>query len=212
MVSLKRRILDIAYENKLSHLGSYFSSVGIIDKIFREKKREDIFILSAGHAALALYTVIEKYHDIDAEYLFHKHGGHPHRSEEDKIYCSTGSLGLGLPIAVGRALSNENRTVHCLISDGECAEGSIWEALRYITEKNIKNIRVYVNINGYAAYDSVDTKYLSDRLKAFCPDINLEFTTVNHFPFLKGLNAHYHVMSEEDYKLARKILDYEETF
>ena len=99
-----------------------------------------------------------------------------------------------------------------MISDGECAEGSIWEALRYITEKNIKNIRVYVNINGYAAYDSVDTKYLSDRLKAFCPDINLEFTTVNHFPFLKGLNAHYHVMSEEDYKLAREILDHEETF
>ena len=123
-----------------------------------------------------------------------------------------GQSWVGLPIAVGRALSNENRTVHCLISDGECAEGSIWEALRYITEKNIKNIRVYVNINGYAAYDSVDTKYLSDRLKAFCPDVNLEFTTVNHFPFLKGLNAHYHVMSEEDYKLARKILDYEETF
>jgi len=97
-------------------------------------------------------------------------------------------------------LANKNRKVYVLISDGECAEGSIWEALRFIKEDNIDNIEVYVNINGYAAYDKVDTKYLSDRLKAFLPNINLEYTSVNQYPFLKGLNAHYHVMSENDYK------------
>ena len=143
MEFLKRRVLDIAYKYKLSHLGSYFSSLMIVDDIFKNKADDDIFILSSGHAALALYAAIEKYHGIDAEELFNKHGGHPHRDEENKIYCSTGSLGLGLTVAAGRAMANKNRIVHCLISDGECAEGSIWEALRFIHENKIENIKVY---------------------------------------------------------------------
>lgn len=206
MSHLKKRIADIAYKHKLSHLGSYFSSVDIIDKIYQTKEKDDIFILSSGHAALALYVVLEKYEGIDAEELFKKHGGHPHRDEANQIYCSTGSLGMGITVAVGRAMANKNRKVYVLISDGECAEGSIWESLRYIQESNLSNIEVYVNVNGYAAYDKVDTKYLVDRLKVFLPKINIEYTTVNQLPFLKGLNAHYHVMSDQDYKLAKTSL------
>ena len=200
MVNLKKRILEIAYKHKLSHLGSYLSAVDIIDEIYHSKNEEDIFILSSGHAALALYVVLEKYEDKNAEELFIKHGGHPHRDEANGIYCSTGSLGLGITVAVGRALANKNRKVHVLISDGEAAEGSVWEALRFIQESNLTNIEVYVNVNGYAAYDKVDIKYLADRLKAFLPSINIRYTDVNQYPFLRGLNAHYHVMSEEDYK------------
>ena len=200
MVNLKKRILEIAYKHKLSHLGSYLSAVGIIDEIYKSKNKEDIFILSSGHVALALYVVLEKYEDKNAEELFLKHGGHPHRDEDNGIYCSTGSLGLGITVAVGRALANKNRKVHVLISDGESAEGSVWEALRFIQENNLTNIEVYVNVNGYAAYDKVDTKYLSDRLKVFLPNIKLRYTSVNQTPFLKGINAHYHIMSEEDYK------------
>ena len=200
MVSLKKRILEIAYKHKLSHLGSYLSAVDIIDEIYRYKDPRDIFILSSGHAALALYVVLEKYEGKDAEELFLKHGGHPHRDELNGIYCSTGSLGLGITVAVGRALANKNRKVHVLISDGESAEGSVWEALRFIKESNLSNIEVYVNVNGYAAYDKVDIKYLVDRLKVFLPTINIRYTSVNQYPFLRGLNAHYHVMSEEDYK------------
>lgn len=203
---LKRRILDIAYENKLSHLGSYFSCLDIVDSIFNTKHIDDIFILSCGHAALALYAVIEKYHGIDASLLFKKHGGHPHRDEKNHIYCSTGSLGSGLPIAVGRALANPHRKVYCLISDGECAEGSIWESLKFIYENNVKNIKVYVNVNGYAAYDTVDVKYLVSRLKTFLPDINIVYTDVGVFSFLRGLNAHYHVMSKQDYECAKEEL------
>ena len=203
---LVNRTLDIAYENKLSHLGSYFSSVGIIDDIYADKAEDDIFILSAGHCALALYVVLEKYLHHDASVLFQKHGGHPHRCEEDDLFCSTGSLGMGITVAVGRALANPDRTVHCLISDGECAEGSIWESLKFIYENNVKNIKIYVNVNGYAAYDSVDTKYLVKRLEAFLPDINIIYTDVGTFPFLRGLNAHYHVMNEKDYDLAKRIL------
>ena len=201
MVSLKKRILEIAYKHKLGHLGSYLSAVGIIEEIYQTKKTEDIFILSSGHAALALYVVLEKYEGKNAEELFLKHGGHPHLDEANGIYCSTGSLGLGITVAVGRALANKNRKVHVLISDGESAEGSVWEALRFIQESNLTNIEVYVNVNGYAAYDKVDVKYLVDRLKVFLPTINIRYTSVNQYPFLRGLNAHYHVMSEEDYKL-----------
>ena len=200
MVNLKKRILEIAYKHKLSHLGSYLSAVGIIDEIYKSKNKEDIFILSSGHAALALYVALEKYEGKNAEELFLKHGGPPHRDEDNGIYCSTGSLGLGITVAVGRALANKNRKVHVLISDGESAEGSVWEALRFIQENNLTNIEVYVNVNGYAAYDKVDTKYLVDRLEAFLPRINIRYTSVNQYPFLRGLNAHYHVMSEEDYK------------
>jgi len=211
-LNLKKRVLEVAYRNKLSHLGSYFSALNVIDGIYSEMSKNDIFILSSGHAALALYAVLEKHHGISAEWLFKKHGGHPHRGEENHIYCSTGSLGLGLTVAIGRALASPNKDVYCLISDGECAEGSIWESLRFIEENNIKNIKVYVNINGYAAYDAVDEKYLSDRLKVFYPNINLVYTTVSHFHFLKGLNAHYHVMNEEDYKLASTEIENAQRF
>ena len=199
-MNLKKRILEIAYKNKLSHLGSYLSSLEIIKEIYKKKNSEDIFILSSGHAALALYVVLEAYEGRNAEILFKKHGGHPHRNEEDGLYCSTGSLGLGITVAIGRALANPKRKVYVLISDGESAEGSVWEALRFIHDQNIKNIEVYVNINGYAAYDKIDSEYLSKRLLTFLPNINLRYTSVNQYPFLKGINAHYHVMSEEDYK------------
>ncbi len=203
---LYQRILDIAYTSKCSHLGSYFSAVDIIDDIFEQKNKDDIFILSSGHAAIALYCVIEKYYGIGAAKLFKKHGGHPHRDEENHIYCSTGSLGMGITVAVGRALANPNKKVYVLLSDGECAEGSVWESLRFIKEQNIENIEVYVNANGYAAYDAVDVDYLERRLKSFLPSINVIRTKVNQFSFLNGLNAHYHVMSKDDYDEATKEL------
>lgn len=199
MSNLKKRILEIAYKNKLGHLGSYFSSVDIIDEIYSKMDKDDIFILSSGHAALALYVCIEKYHGINAEELFKKHGGHPHRDEENKIYCSTGSLGLGICIALGRAVANPNRKVWVLISDGESAEGSIWESLKTIVEENINNIEVFVNVNGYAAYKEVDADYLENRLYSFLPTIKIRNTTVEQFSFLKGLNAHYHIMNEDNF-------------
>jgi transketolase len=167
-------------------------------------KNEDIFILSSGHASLALYVCLEKYRNINAEFLFNKHGGHPHLDEENQIYCSTGSLGLGITVAIGRALANKNKNVYVLISDGECAEGSVWEALKCIYELEISNIYIYVNVNGYAGYDEVNKEYLSTRLKSFLPSVNIEYTSVEQFPFLKGLNAHYHIMSEMDYLSIQK--------
>tara|TARA_Y100000389_G_C17457788_1_gene519383 strand:+ start:1346 stop:2044 length:699 start_codon:yes stop_codon:yes gene_type:complete len=208
-LDLKLRILEIAYKNKLSHLGSYFSSVDIIDNVYQEmgaSDTEDIFILSSGHCAVALYCVLEKYKTTSADHLFKMQGGHPHFNKEFEIHCSTGSLGMGLTVAVGRALADPSKHVHCLISDGECAEGSIWESLSFIHNNNIKNITVHVNVNGYCAYDSVDTRYLVRRLQSFLPDIKVYFTSVGHFSFLRGINAHYHIMKKQEYEEARAIL------
>ena len=83
-----------------------------------------------------------------------------------------------------RFRDNKKRKVYVLISDGESAEGSVWEALRFIKESNLSNIEVYVNVNGYAAYDKVDVKYLVDRLESFLPEINIqlciEFTSTQY--------------------------------
>ena len=111
---------------------------------------------------------------------------------------------MGLTVAIGKAVADKSKKVYCIISDGECAEGSIWEGLKFIYESNLKNIEVYVSVNGYAAYDAVDVDYLVRRLKTFLPEINIRYTSVNEFSFLKGLNAHYHIMKEEDFENALK--------
>ena len=129
--------------------------------------------------------------------------------EENKIYCSTGSLGSGLPIAVGRALANPNKKVFVTISDGECAEGSVWEALRFINDYGVENIEVHVNANGWACYDSIDLDRLEKRLKSFLPKINFHRTSVEIFPFLTGLSAHYIKLDENQYKQGLQILENE---
>ena len=202
---LIKRLLDISYENQLHHLGSYFSSIEAIDEIYSKMDDNDIFILSNGHSAVALYVVLEKYFGFDAEELLKEMGEHPKRDESKKVHCSTGSLGMGLTVAVGRALANKDRVVNCMISDGECSEGSIWEALKFINENNLSNINIFVNANGWAAYDSVDLDYLEKRLKSFYPDINFLRTSVEKFG-LTGLSAHYQNLSEDQYKKAIESL------
>ena len=201
MKELYKRLLDICYERQLHHLGSYFSALQIIDEIYSQKNDDDIFILSNGHAVVALYVILEKYYGLDAVELHEKYGDHPKRNELDKLHCSTGSLGMGVTVAVGRALANPDRDVYCLLSDGECAEGSVWEALRFAYENKVTNLKLYVNANGWAAYDAGDLDYLEKRIKAVHPDVNYVRTTVEHFG-LKGLHAHYTNFNEEQYKEA----------
>jgi len=131
--------------------------------------------------------------------LLHKHGIHPGKDLENKLYCSTGSLGSGLPIAAGHALADRNKNVWCMISDGEAAEGSIWESLRFAHEQKLDNLRVYVNINGMGAYDYIDVDYLEKRLLAFLPTINIRKSEPTKLPFAEGLLSHYYVMKPEDY-------------
>jgi len=200
MSELERRLIDITYQERLSHLSSTLSALPIIEEIYQQRQHDEVFILSNGHAGLALYVVLEKYYGIDPVMLLHKHGIHPGRDLENHLYCSTGSLGSGLPIAVGHALARPDRNVWVMLSDGECAEGSIWESLRYINDRQIKNIHVYVNINGMGAYDEIERSTLDLRLRAFLPRINIRHSEPTGFTFATGLLTHYYVLKPEDYE------------
>jgi transketolase len=200
MNDLERRIIDISYQERIGHLSSNLNAVNIIDEIYRTKREQDVFILSSGHAALAWYVVLEKYQAQDAVELFHDMGVHPHRRPGTDITVSTGSLGMGLTVAVGYALADVDRQVYCLISDGECGEGSIWEALRFIHERQIQNLHVYVNVNGMIAYDMIDREYLCARLRAFLPGINIRLTDPPSWPWAQGVLTHYYVLKPEDYQ------------
>ena len=200
MHPIKKRIIDITYQQKISHLSSSLSAWPIIHEIYDIKKDDEVFILSSGHAGLALYCELEYRKGIDAVELLNKHSIHPKRDIENGIWCSTGSLGCGLPIAVGHALADRSKSVYCLITDGEAAEGSIWESLRFIHVHKLDNLKVYVNANGQSAYDYIDDQYLSDRLKAFLPHINIRISKAPDWSFAKGLLTHYYVLKPEDYQ------------
>jgi transketolase len=189
MNQLHERIIEISKKYHLSHLGSSLTAVNIIDTIYKGRKANEPFILSCGHAFLALAVILEKYYKFDAEKLYLKHGTHPHRNLEDKIYCSTGSLGMGLGIAVGMALADRSKNVYCLISDGEAFEGSIWEAANVIRRYKITNLKVYCNWNGYSAYSKVELWMMSNLMKIM-PSINMKVDNVEKFG-LTGLSAHY---------------------
>ena len=200
MTDLERRIIDITYRRGLSHLSSTLSAAPIIDEIYTTKRPQDPFILSNGHAALAWYCVLEKYHDIDAEKLLAKHGIHPHRDPENGITVSTGSLGMGITVAVGYALARPDLTIYCLISDGESGEGSVWEALRFIHEHDLTNIKIYANVNGQIAYDEIDADYLCTRYRAFLPSIKIRQSKPPDWPWAQGVLTHYYVLKQADYE------------
>ena len=194
-----KRLLEITYNEKLIHLSSCISALPIIEEIYNEKKDDEVFILSNGHAGLALYVVLEEKYGIDPVMLLHKHGIHPGKDIDNKLYCSTGSLGSGLPIAVGHALADRTKNVYCMISDGEAAEGSIWEALRFAHVAKLDNLKIYANINGMSAYEYIDIDYLVNRLTTFLPTINIRISSPPEWVFAAGLLTHYYPLKPEDY-------------
>ena len=223
------KIIEVSYRRKLSHLGSCLSVVDIIDSIYKVKNKNDKFVLSNGHAAIAWYVILEKYGFV-SEAQIDGLNVHPDRNPELGIEVSTGSLGQGLPIAVGLALADRSRKIYCLISDGECTEGSIWESLRIAYEQNLTNLIVIVNANGWGAYNKISLSFLIKRLRSFCGQLikvnghsedqiisNLKKITkdktniiyaetiVDQLLFLKGQDAHYYTMNENDYLSAKKV-------
>ncbi len=195
MNSLEKRILDISYRKKLAHIGSSLCAVNIIDHIYSIKKPDEKFVLSQGHAGLSLYVVLEKYGFGDAEKFFEKSGVHATRMEH--INCSTGSLGHGLPVALGMALADRTKRVFCLVSDGECMEGSIWETLRLIEETKATNLHVFFNINGWGGYKAINTHSLYSKLNAYHVKKTIVFTQIPQMP---GLEAHYVVLDRKTYE------------
>lgn len=204
---LKRRIIELSYKYKLSHIGSCITAVDIIDHIYEHKKSWEPFILSSGHAGLALYAVLEKYEGRNAEELFLKHGVHPNRDMGNGIWVSSGSLGHGIGIAIGMALSQKDRYIHCLLSDGEMSEGSIYEGLNIAKDNTLTHLKLYINCNGYGAYRRVYDYRIAELASLFSSlDICIRKTEFD-FSFLEGQSAHYMTLSDEDYKLALSELE-----
>ena len=185
-----QEIIDLSYRNKLSHLSSTLSAYPIIKDIYSKMREDDVFVLSQGHAALALYVVLG-----NAQDKLDRFGMECVRSPQDGIHVSTGSLGMGLTVALGMAMAG--RTVHCLISDGECAEGAVWEALA-LAYKYAPSLHVYVNYNGMSALGAIDP-VLVKRLLAFMPSIKICYSEPLDLPYTRGLEAHYHVITEAEY-------------
>lgn len=183
---MRKRILEISKAEGLSHIGSNLGMAQVLAIIYEAKKPGDIVILDEGHAHLAHLVAQEKYEGK----VIKRPITDIHCNRKDGCEVATGSLGLGICIALGRALANPKRNVYCIVSDGGCDEGSVWETLRLKADLGIKNLLVYVNANGYNALGQVDTDKLEKRLKTFDRTIKVVRTNSN-FAKIKGVDTHY---------------------
>ncbi len=198
MNDLEKRITEIAYKLKITHLNAAYTAVGILDEIYKLRKPDEPVIISQGHALCALLVVLEKYEGKDAMKLNEKYGTHPTRCLEDGLWCSTGSLGQGITIAVGMALANPDKNIWVLTSDGEMTEGSCWEALKIAKEHNINNLKIYVNANGFSCYQSVDVDILEKRLEQFYPCEVVRTDMFKYPSWLQDIDGHYQAISSPE--------------
>ncbi len=190
----KERILDISFRHKLSHLGSCLTALPIIESIYAKKRPEDKVVISEGHCHLAHLVVMGSLRLVDAEQKLTELGIHCDRRAGCDV--STGSLGQGLPIAVGMALADGSRDVYCLVSDGELAEGSCFEALRIAEEQKLDNLKVYLNANGWGGYQAIDVDKLEKRVKAFGFPVEIVRTNSDIGLWAVGNASHYKVADE----------------
>lgn len=174
--NLKKKIFLTAYRFGAAHLSSAFSVIDFlyvlygagfvkIDKSDPWKPDRDRAILSKGHACLAQYVMLNDIGVISDEELAgfcqpgcHL-GGEPKYRSLPGIEASTGSLGHGLSFAVGIAmaykLSDYHGSIYVVIGDGECEEGSIWEAVMSIKRFELNNLILVLDDNKLQAMDSV---------------------------------------------------------
>lgn len=189
---LRKQIFITGYSGGMAHLASSFSSVEIIYTLYMKDimrfdsknpcwSERDRFVLSKGHAGLALYSILEMAGYITKgdlySYLkpFCHIGGEPNVRDAAGIEASTGSLGHGLSIAIGMAMAqkldiNGARTF-VLIGDGECQEGSIWEAAMSATAFSLDNLVVILDSNNVQKTNHIKEtmRYVSwdDKWKSF---------------------------------------------
>ena len=147
-------------------LRSLYDHVMVHDPSNSKLAVRDRFILSKGHGVLALYAVLATHgyfppEEIDTFCKFDSRlPGHPESGDLPGIEFSTGSLGHGLPVAVGIAMAarikNENWKTFVLIGDGEMAEGSIWESALHASKHKLGRITVIMDYNKMQASGSVN--------------------------------------------------------
>jgi transketolase len=194
-VEIRRLILEQSRRADVGHIGSALSIVEIVaalyDRILRiadpDDPRRDRFILSKGHAALAVYAALHLKGWITKEELDtycaddSLLGSHPERSLRG-IDFSTGSLGHGLSMGVGSALGarldGSDRRVFVLVSDAECNAGALWEAVMFAAHHGVSNLVAIVDLNGQQALgyteDVLSLSPLAERWRAFGWDTHVE--------------------------------------
>ena len=167
---IRREIITFSHKHQLAHLASNLSVVEIITALFFHSMRNfekatystksDQFILSKGHAAVALYFALYKKDFISESDI--KSFGKPGSSFEEHpnqkiptVLTATGSLGHGLAFANGFALANKknniNSRIYILMSDGECNEGTVWESAIFTKAKGLGNITAIIDHNKFQA-------------------------------------------------------------
>ena len=174
--NIRTNILNLTYKAQSSHIGSCLSIVEILAVLYNKVlKKNDRFILSKGHAALALYCTLYEKKIISLKTL-NTFGSNKtvlmnHVSHKVKgVEFSTGSLGHGLPIAVGKALkfkmNKENNKVFVLLSDGEMNEGTTWESLLFASHHKLDNLNIIIDYNKIQSMDFVKNVINIEPLKS----------------------------------------------
>lgn len=187
-VNIRKNILRIANSSKGPHTGTALSCVDILTALYFktlniksfEDENRDIFIMSKGHGAMALYATLYEKEYLSKEdfFSYYQDNGvlpaHLDKDTNEAIEVSSGSLGHGLPQALGFAhskkLKNLDSKVFVLMGDGETQEGSIWEAAMLAPKMDLDNLVVLIdrnNLQGYGrptelvSYESIDEKFKS---------------------------------------------------
>ncbi|OUR93633.1 transketolase [Halobacteriovorax marinus] len=175
-LDIRKEILDIFIKGGRGHLPSAFSLVEILVTLYYKKFNltpdsftsldRDRVILSKGHGCLALYAILSDLGFISKD-EYHKFckvggilGGHPARLKVPGVEVSTGSLGHGLSVGIGMALSlkknQSKKMVTVVLGDGECNEGTIWEAALSAAKNRLDNLIVLIDHNKFQSYGPVD--------------------------------------------------------
>jgi transketolase len=185
---IRKIIIEQSKRARVGHIGSALSIADIIAVLFgkiihlpgTKDPARDRFILSKGHAVLAVYAALYMKGILSADQLNSYSsdgtflGEHPEHSL-DGIELSTGSLGHGLSIGAGMALAIRMRggkaRVYVLVSDAECNEGSVWESVMFAAQHRLSNLVVIVDNNGQQALgktvDVINLNPLQEKWRAF---------------------------------------------
>lgn len=164
--AIRKHILRIAQVSGHGHVPTCFSVVEILYAVYETMRHDpkhpewegrDLFILSKGHASLALYSILAEFgyfkrENVDTLGAFlSAFGCHADRFKIPGIEASTGSLGHGIGLATGMALGltirNSDRRVFTLIGDGESNEGSVWEAIMVAENLKLSNLTIVYDNN-----------------------------------------------------------------
>ncbi len=179
-----RSLVYLAVQNeKRGHIGPALSLIEILRVLYDDflNKKNSKCILSKGHGCLALYAILFdkgfiKKKDLIKNCSFNGIlGGHPEHDKINGVEISTGSLGHGLPIAVGMALASRIKKklsyYYVICGDGELNEGSIWESFLSASKHKLNNLIVFIDYNKFQSYgktkEILDLEPLTQKLKSF---------------------------------------------